>query len=101
MLSNSPWAQIQKDTDTSECFSDRPRIRATGNRTPNVNSRLEQGATNQATNLNYGIRFFSARPIRQAFIRSIQLQQKKLEPEVLERMKNFAEVPATDRSSLP
>jgi hypothetical protein len=63
---------------------------------PNTKERLEQGATNQATNLNYGIRFFSARPVRQAFMRSIQLQQKKLEPEVLERMKNFAELPATD-----
>jgi hypothetical protein len=97
MLSNSPWAQIQKDTDTTEMFyqpTADPNI--AGNRAPNANSRLEQGATNQSTNLNYGIRFFSARPIRQAFVRSIQLQQKKLEPDVLERMKNFAELPATD-----
>jgi len=97
MLSNSPWAQIQKDTDTSELFF-QPTAdgRTRGHRDPNADSRLEQGATNQATNLNYGIRFFSARPIRQAFIRSMQLQQKKLEPDVLERMKNFAELPATD-----
>ena len=98
MLSSSPWAQIQKDTDTSEMFF-KPTAdpRAPGNsRAPNADTRLEQGATNQSTNLNYGIRFFSARPIRQAFIRSIQLQQKKLEPDVLERMKNFAELPATD-----
>jgi hypothetical protein len=97
MLSNSPWAQIQKDTHTTEMFfqpTADPNL--AGNRAPNANSRLEQGATNQSTNLNYGIRFFSARPIRQAFIRSIQLQQKKLEPDVLERMKNFAELPATD-----
>src|SRR5690349_4085621 len=82
MLSNSPWAQIQKDTDTSEMFfqpTADPNMPG-NNRAPNANTRLEQGATNQATNLNYGIRFFSARPIRQAFIRSIQLQQKKLEP---------------------
>lgn len=98
MLSNSPWAQIQKDTDTTEMFfrpTADPRMPG-NNRTPNSNERLEQGATNQATNLTYGIRFFSARPIRQAFVRSIQLQQKKLEPEVLERMKNFAELPASD-----
>jgi len=58
---------------------------------------LQQGATNQATNLSYGVRFFTARPVRQAFMRMIQLQQpKKLEPEVLERMKNFAELPASD-----
>ena len=97
MLSDSPWAQIQKDTDTTEMFF-RPtsEARTAPQRAPNSAERLEQGATNQATNVNYGVRFFSARPIRQAFMRSIQLQQKKLEPEVLERMKNFAEMSATD-----
>src|ERR1700741_4023323 len=97
MLNNSPWAQVQKDTDTTEMFfqpTADPRM-AGNNRAPNSNERLEQGATNQATNLTYGIRFFSARPIRQAFVRSIQLQQKKLEPEVLERMKKLAELPAS------
>ncbi len=93
MLSDSPWAQIQKDTDTTEMFY---QPTANSQRAPNSNERLEQGATNQSTNVNYGVRFFSARPIRQAFMRSIQLQQKKLEPEVLERMKNFAEMSATD-----
>lgn len=97
MLSDSPWAQIQKDTDTSELFF-QPTAdgRTRGHRDPNADSRLEQGATNQATSLSYGIRFFSARPIRQAFVRSIQLQQKKLEADVLERMRNFAELPASD-----
>src|SRR4026207_561111 len=70
MLSSSPWAQIQKDTDTSELFfQPTADARTHGHRDPNANSRLEQGATNQATSLSYGIRFFSARPIRQAFIR--------------------------------
>jgi hypothetical protein len=93
MLSNSPWAQVQKDTDTTELFY---QPTANSARSPNAGERLEQGATNQSTNVSYGIRFFSARPVRQAFMRSIQLQQKKLEPEVLERMKNFAETQATD-----
>ena len=44
----------------------------------------------------YGIRFFSARPVRQAFIRMIQLKQKNLEADVLERMNNFAELPSGD-----
>src|ERR1041384_8539710 len=55
MLNNSPWSQIQKDTDTTEMFyqpTADPNI--AGNRAPNANSRLEQGATNQSTNLNYG-----------------------------------------------
>ena len=46
--------------------------------------------------MTYGIRFFSARPVRQAFIRMIQLQQKNLEPDVIERMNNFAELPSAD-----
>lgn len=97
ILNNSPWAQIQTDTDATEMFfqpTSDPRI--TGSRTPNAEARLEQGATNQATNVKYGIRFFSARPVRQAFVRMMQLQRKDLEPDVIERMNNFAEVLATE-----
>jgi hypothetical protein len=96
MLSSSPWAQTQKDTDTSEMFFRPTADPRSGARAPNASSRLEQGATNVETILTYGIRFFSARPVRQAFVRMIQLQQKDLEPDVVERMKNFAEVPAQD-----
>ena len=97
ILSNSPWAQVQVDTDTSEMFfQPTTDARTGGGRAPNANSRLEQGATNQATTIQYGIRFFSARPVRQAFIRTIQLQRKNLEPDVIARMNSFAELPATD-----
>lgn len=98
MLSSSPWAQIQTDTDTSEMFfqpTSDPNLPG-GRRAPNSGARSADGATNQSTNLTFGIRFFSARPVRQAFMRMIQLQQKDLEPEVFERMKNFAEIPASD-----
>lgn len=95
MLSSSPWAQIQKDADTTEMFF-QPTADPRFTRAPNSKARLEEGATNQEVVLSYGIRFFSARPVRQAFIRQIQLRQKTLEPEVLARMKNFAEVPASD-----
>ena len=97
MLSDSPWAKIQKETDTSELFF-QPTAdpRTAGSRAPNANARLEQGASNQATNVNYGIRFFSARPVRQAFIRMIQLRQKNLEPDVVTRMKNFAELESNE-----
>lgn len=96
VLNKSPWGQMQTDTDTSEMFF-RPTADPTvHSNAPNSASRTAQGATNQSTNVAYGIRFFSARPVRQAFIRMIQLHQKNLEPDVLERMKNFAEIPATD-----
>jgi hypothetical protein len=97
ILTDSPWAHLQVDTDTSEMFF-QPTTdqRTSGGRAPNAGSRLEQGATNQATSLTYGIRFFSARPVRQAFMRMIQLREKGLEPDVVARMNNFAEVPSND-----
>ena len=97
ILNDSPWSQIQNETDTSELFF-QPTAdpRTAGTRTPNSDARLAQGASNQASNLKYGVRFFSARPVRQAFIRMIQLKQKNLTPDVIERMKSFAEIPATD-----
>jgi len=97
MLNESPWAHFQVDTDTSEMFfQPTTDARTSGGRAPNAGSRLEQGATNQATSVQYGIRFFSARPVRQAFIRMIQLQQKDLESDVIERMNSFAEIPSTE-----
>lgn len=97
VLTNSPWAHMQIETDTSELFF-QPTAdpRTSGNQAPNSGQRLEQGATNQATNVKYGIRFFSARPVRQAFVRTIQLNQPKLEPEVISRMNSFAELPPDD-----
>jgi len=96
VLDNSPWAQIQNETDTTEMFFQPTADPRTAPRTPNSDGRLAQGATNQASNLKYGIRFFSARPVRQAFVRMIQLRQKDLPPDVIERMKSFAELQATD-----
>jgi hypothetical protein len=93
ILNKSGWSQMQTDTDTDEMFF---RPTHSSQRAPNAAERTREGATNQSTNVAYGIRFFSARPVRQAFMRMIQLQKKNLEPEVLERMKNFAEVPAAD-----
>ena len=96
ILSSSAWGQIQTDTDTSEMFfQPTTDARTSGGRAPNANSRLEQGATNQETKVMYGIRFFSARPVRQAFVRMIQLRQK-LEPDVNDRLDSFAELPSND-----
>src|SRR6266705_6014466 len=80
MLEKSPWAQTQTDTDTSEqMFSPTSDPRLSGNRTTsNDATRSVQGATNQATNITYTVRFFSARPIRQALARSMELSQSGL-----------------------
>src|SRR5512138_1802838 len=61
MLNDSPWAQTQTDTDTSEMFysptSDPRRMGSSAH----DNERLVTGATNQAVNIKFHVRFFSAR----------------------------------------
>lgn len=41
------------------------------------NNRADRGATNEAILINYHIRFFSSKPIHQAIVRAIELQQEK------------------------
>ncbi len=83
ILDDSPWGRTQTETDTSQMFysptSDPGR---TGRTTSNDSSRLGQGATNQAVPLNFRIRFFTAKPIRQAFARTIALKQATLTKEL-------------------
>jgi len=95
ILSNSPWAQNQVDTDTSEMFFSPTSDPNISRKTANDQARLEGGATNQSINVKYVIRFFSARPVRRALVRLIELQSSP-SAEVKERMHNFANVKATD-----
>lgn len=87
MLNDSAWGQTQTETNTNEMFF----TPTTGSGRGASSDRNAQGATNQATNVNYRIRFLSARPIRQAFARSILLQQKTQSPQLEEQLKAFAE----------
>jgi hypothetical protein len=97
MLTDSPWSQTQVDTDASQMFfsptSDpgKPDSRATAN----DNSRLSQGATNQEVNVKFVVRFFSARPVRCALARLMELRQKP-PPEVIEKLQSFADLKAID-----
>ena len=95
MLEKSPWAQTQTETDASEMmFSPTSAPGVNGARTTsNDDSRLTQGATNQAVNVKFHVRFFSARPIREALIRLMELgQTAKPTADAVARMHNFAEV---------
>src|ERR1044071_9411102 len=85
VLNDSPWAHLQVDQDFVEPT---PLTRP---RDPSVDTRLKQNE-----GMTYGIRFFSARPVRQAFVRMIQLQKKDLAPEQVSRLNTFAEVPSED-----
>ena len=92
MLSNSPWAQTQTETDTSEMFftpttqgqgrTVTPRtsaatgaVAATGVVDSTGNNRANEGALNQATSVSFHIRWLSAKPIRQAIAREVALRE--------------------------
>jgi hypothetical protein len=98
MLTSSPWAQTQTDTDTSQMmYSPTNDPRLGGRTTENTDSRLKEGSTNQAVNLVFHVRMFSARPIRQALVRLMELQQQqKLAPQQIERLHSYGETKLPD-----
>src|SRR5215475_7272766 len=81
MLNDSPWGQTQTQTNTSEMFY--------SPNDPNTSSgsRAREGAYNQAVNLNFRIRLLSAKPIRQAFARSVAMKN----PQLMEKLRAFAD----------
>jgi len=89
MLSSSPWAQTQVDTNLSEMFYS-PTARTT-----NSASRNLEGATNQEIKLYYYIRFFTARPVRKALARLYEIKQKP-DKEASAGLHNFAELQSTN-----
>jgi hypothetical protein len=94
MLDESPWSQTQTDTDTSQMMyspTSDPRLGARD--TSTTGSRISEGATNQAVSVKYFVRFFSARPVRQALARSIMLE-KNPPPDVMAGLQRFADVKA-------
>jgi hypothetical protein len=96
MLEDSPWAKKQTETDASQQMftpTSAPGIQGAGT-TSNDASRAAQGATNQAVNVDYFARFFSARPIREALIRLMELNQSGFPPETVVQMHNWAEAKA-------
>ncbi|HEY8227832.1 MAG TPA: hypothetical protein VIG25_21355 [Pyrinomonadaceae bacterium] len=91
VLTDSPWAQTQVDTNLSEMFYSPT---SQGANAPNRNTRSVEGAVNQEMKLTYHIRFFSARPIRQALTRLYQIQNP--EEQKNDRLKTFAELESKD-----
>jgi hypothetical protein len=93
ILNDSSWGKTQIETDTSELMF-RPQA-APDARTgaSNADPRRDErgGATNQATDVKYRIRFLSARPIRQAFARLIAMDQPVEDPKVKKYMDDFVE----------
>ncbi len=98
MLDDSAWGHTQTETDTSQMFfSPTSDPNRTGVRsTSNDSSRLNQGATNQAVPLNFRIRFLSAKPIRQAFARVIELGQASPTKELNAQLTAWSEAHTDD-----
>src|SRR5215211_1827555 len=103
VLNHSAWGQTQTDTDTSEMMysptsqggtSSSTRSSVTGSqsdRTSVNNNRVAQGANNQAIAVNYHVRLLSAKPVRQAFMRIIELAQKTLDQQLLGDLRAFVQ----------
>ncbi len=92
MLNESPWAQTQTDTDTSEMFYS-PTYVPGSSRTNN--ERAGSGAVNSAVDVKFHVRFFSARPIRQALARIMELDRKP-PADVVAKLHSFAELQSTN-----
>ena len=100
ILATSGWVQTQTDTDTSEMVysptnSGRSSIGAPTGRTTEQqginNNRADRGATNQAVSVNYRVRLLSAKPIRQAFMREVAIEQKSSDKEFLDGLDAFVQ----------
>jgi hypothetical protein len=90
ILADSPWSQTQTETDTSEMVY-------TPTNLGDTRSRETQGATNQATSVKFHLRFFSARPIRQAYVRLLELAQTQPpDPATTEKRHAWANLEASD-----
>ena len=84
ILKDSAWAHQQVDQDFIEANPLKPN---------SIDSSTE-ARLKQNEGMTYSIRLFSARPVRQAFVRIIQLQKKDLTPEMMTRLNTFAETPS-------
>lgn len=78
-LEDSAWAQTQVFSDTSHMFDSGRAVTSGENREINV------------FNVNFRIRLLSAKPVREAITRGMELDQKgKLGPELAAKLKAFA-----------
>jgi hypothetical protein len=96
VLDDSPWAKIQTDSDTSQMMFSPTSHSGTGvsNEQRDVNmDRAAAGATNQTVHITFHVRFYSARPVRQALARMVQLANPSID---VAKLQSFADLKATD-----
>ena len=103
LLSDSPWSQIQVDTDASEMFYSPTRAgaasagRATtvagqaGSQQSINNNRADRGAVNQAVEIKYRICFLSAKPVREALAKMVLVSQRQRDNDLMQRLQSFVQ----------
>ncbi len=74
ILDDSPWSQSVTESNTSESSLGSTSMGDTRNRET-------QGTATQVSTVKFRVRFFSARPIRQAYVRLLELSQSEPSPE--------------------
>ena len=94
-LNDSPWAQTQTDTDTSEMNYSPTISQTTSGRREDTRiaeaSRTESGAKNSAISVKYRVRLLSAKPIREALARTVLSAQEKENPELAQQLQGFVD----------
>ncbi|HKU75098.1 MAG TPA: hypothetical protein VJR02_14390 [Pyrinomonadaceae bacterium] len=94
-LNDSPWAQTQTDTDTSEMTYSPTISQTTTARREDTRiteaSRVESGAKNSAMSVKYRIRLLSAKPIREAFARMVLSAQQNPAPDFAQQLQGFVD----------
>ena len=83
ILNESAWGQTQVEMNISEMFYSPT--------TSGQSGRSSAGAMNRAVPVNFRIRLLSAKPVRQAFMRSILLAQRGSIPQLEAGLKSFVE----------
>jgi hypothetical protein len=82
LLNDSPWGQTHTFTDMSKSFSTGPGSNPSARSTPSADASVR--------NVHCRARFLSARPVREAFARMIEINQKtKLPEEFAAQLKAF------------
>ena len=102
-LTNSPWSQVQVDTDLSEQFFSPTRpgtsaiaqssaSRGTVSTQQSINNnRADRGALNEAVAVSYRISFLSSRPVRQALARMILAAEREPNDQLVSQLQAFVE----------
>jgi hypothetical protein len=94
-LNDSPWAQTQTETDTSEMNYSPTVSKTTNARKEDTRitdaSKVESGAENAPVFVKYRIRLLSAKPVREALARMVMSAQQSPNPQLAEQLQGFVD----------